>query len=218
MRRNEWQRTATEEKEISLMALTRKFLSALGIEAEKIDEIITAHSETVDALKEQRDEYKESADKLVDVQKELNELKKTAEQAEKDPYKVKYEAVKEEFENYKSEQSAKETKHAKTEAYRSLLKECGIADKRIEAVLRVSDIDSVKLDKDGTIKDADTLKKSISEEWSDFIQTARQKGADTANPPKNDGGGTKTRADIMNIKDTTERQRAIAENLDLFNK
>lgn len=200
------------------MALTRKFLSALGIEADKIDEIITAHSETVDALKEQRDEYKESADKLAEVQKELNELKKTAEQAEKDPYKVKYEAVKEEFENYKSEQSAKETKQAKTDAYRNLLKECGIADKRIEAVLRVSDIDSIKLDKDGAIKDADVLKKSISAEWSDFIQTASQKGADTANPPMNTGTGAKTRADIMNIKDTTERQRAIAENLDLFNK
>ena len=31
------------------MALTRKFLAALGIEADKIDEIINAHSETVDA-------------------------------------------------------------------------------------------------------------------------------------------------------------------------
>ena len=40
------------------MALTRKFLSALGIEEAKIDEIISAHADTVNALKEQRDSYK----------------------------------------------------------------------------------------------------------------------------------------------------------------
>lgn len=35
------------------MALTRKFLKAMGVEDEKIDEIINAHTETVDGLKEQ---------------------------------------------------------------------------------------------------------------------------------------------------------------------
>ena len=35
------------------MALTRKFLQAMSIDEEKIDEIISAHSETVTALKEQ---------------------------------------------------------------------------------------------------------------------------------------------------------------------
>ena len=44
------------------MALTRKFLSALGIEEDKVDEIIKAHTETVDALKEQRDELKADAE------------------------------------------------------------------------------------------------------------------------------------------------------------
>ena len=44
------------------MALKRNFLSALGIEADKIDEIINAHAETVDALKEERDEYKKKAE------------------------------------------------------------------------------------------------------------------------------------------------------------
>ena len=37
------------------MSFTRRFLSALGIEAEKIDEIINAHIEVVDGLKEERD-------------------------------------------------------------------------------------------------------------------------------------------------------------------
>lgn len=200
------------------MALTRKFLSALGIEADKVDEIITAHSETVDALKAERDKYKEDAVKLPDVQKELDDLKAAAEKDGKDPYKVKYEAMKEEFENYKNEQTAKETKAQKTAAYKALLQECGVAEKRIEAVLRVSNIDDVKLDKDGKIRDADELKKSISEEWSDFIQTKSTKGAQTATPPQNNGNSTMTKADIMKIKDTGERQKAIAEHLNLFQK
>ena len=135
------------------MALTRKFLSALGIDADKIDEIISAHTETVDALKQERDEYKATADKLPSVQKELNDLKTAAEKDGKDPYKVKYEAIKEEFENYKNEQTAKETKAQKQAAYKALLAECGVAEKRIDAVLRVSDVDSIKLDKDGKIEE-----------------------------------------------------------------
>lgn len=200
------------------MALTRKFLSALGIDADKIDEIISAHTETVDALKQERDEYKATADKLPSVQKELNDLKTAAEKDGKDPYKVKYEAIKEEFENYKNEQTAKETKAQKQAAYKALLAECGVADKRIDAVLRVSDVDSIKLDKDGKIEDAAKLKKAIADEWSDFIVTKGQQGANTPTPPQNNGNTTMTKADILKIKDTRERQKAIAEHIDLFQK
>ncbi len=35
------------------MALTRKFLAALGIEDDKVDEIIQAHTETVNGLKDE---------------------------------------------------------------------------------------------------------------------------------------------------------------------
>ena len=200
------------------MALTRKFLSALGIEADKVDEIISAHTETVDALKKERDTFKADADKLPGVQKELDELKATVEKDGKDPYKVKYEAIKEEYDAYKHEQTAKETKAQKTAAYKALLAECGVAEKRIDAVLRVSDVDSIKLDKDGKIEDAAKLKKAIADEWSDFIVTKSQQGANTATPPQNNGNTTMTKADILKIKDTRERQKAIAEHIDLFQK
>ena len=39
------------------MALTRKMLKAMGIEEDKIEQIIEAHSETVDSLKADRDSY-----------------------------------------------------------------------------------------------------------------------------------------------------------------
>ena len=69
------------------MALSRKMLRAMGIEDEKIDQIIEAHTESIDALKEQRDQYKADAEKLPALQKKLEEL----EAAGDDGYKQKYE-------------------------------------------------------------------------------------------------------------------------------
>ena len=58
------------------MALTRKMLTAMDIPAEKIDEIINAHVETVDALKEERDGFKADAEELPKVKKKFEEVKK----------------------------------------------------------------------------------------------------------------------------------------------
>lgn len=196
------------------MALSRKFLTALGIDAEKIDEIINAHTETVDGLKATIAEYKADAEKLPGVQKELNDLK---EANGKDPYKVKYEAIKEDFENYKKDIAAKETKATKRNAYRALLKEAGVSEKRIDAVLKVSDVDSIELDEKGAIKDSASLKKSIVDEWADFIEKSDVKGANVANPPTGNSGGTKkTKEEIYAIKDPAERQQAILDNRELF--
>lgn len=201
------------------MSLTRKFLKAMGIEDEKIDQIIDAHSETVSALKDEMAEYKADAEKLTGVQKELDKMKKDAEEAEKkgekDPYKVKYDAIKEEYENYKKDIETKETKANKEKLYTELLKEAGVNEKRIAAVIKVSDIDSLEIDSDGKLKDAAKLTDSIKEEWADFISKTETKGADVSNPPKGGGKGT-TKDEIMKIKDAGERQKAIAENHELF--
>ena len=97
------------------MALTRKMLKAMGIEEEKIEQIIDAHAETVDALKQERDTYKEDSSKLADVQKELDDLKKDG-----GDWQQKYEKEHSDFEAYKSAQTAKETKAAKQTASLSL--------------------------------------------------------------------------------------------------
>lgn len=198
------------------MSLTRKFLSAFGIEEDKVDEIIKAHTETVDALKEQRDAYKADAEKLPAVQKELDDLKAAAEKGDKDPYKVKYEALKEDFDKFKSDQKEKETHAKKESAYRSLLEEAGISEKRIASVLKVSDVDAIEFAEDGKVKDADTLKASIKQEWEDFIVTKDTQGANTATPPAGSGKTYKSKDEIMAIKDVKERQNAIAENHEMF--
>lgn len=165
------------------MSLTRKMLKAMGIEDEKIDQIIEAHTETVDALKEQRDNYKADAEKLPEIQKQLESANEQIEIVGKDSWKVKYDALKEDFDAYKADQTAKATRTAKENAYREALKAAGISEKRIESVLRVSDVDGVELDENGKIKDTDKLVESLKTEWADFIPTTTQTGAQTATPP-----------------------------------
>lgn len=198
------------------MALTRKMLKAMSIEDDKIEQIIDANAESIEALKEERDNYKNDAEKLAKVQKELDRMKEDAAKDDgKNPYKVKYEAIKEEFEAYKKDVKDKETKATKEEAVRALLKECGISEKRLNAVVKVTDLDKYELDEEGKIKDAEDHKKALKEEWSDFIPTEGTKGASTSTPPTNNGGGM-TKSDILAIKDTAERQKAMAEHHDLF--
>lgn len=207
------------------MALTKaqvkEILSSAGVTAENmdaaVDRIMDGHLTSINALREERDGFKADAEKLPNVQKELDDMKKAASKDGKDPWKVKYDALKEEFTDYKKDIEAKETTAKKSDAFRALLKEVGIREKRIDAVLRVSDLDSIELDENGAIVDAGKLKKSIAEEWEDFIDTTEQKGVQTVNPPTGKGKGkTMSKDEIMAIRDPVQRQNAIAENLDLF--
>ena len=181
------------------MSLTRKLLAAMGIESEKIEEIINAHTETVNALKKERDDakadaesYREDAEKLPGIQKELDKLKEEAAKNEPDAFKVKYDELKQQFDTYKSEQEEKESFSKKSEAYRALLKEAGISEKRINAVLKVSDVKGIELDKEGKIKGADKLTETVKTEWADFITTEHEKGAETSTPPQGTGAGNGT--------------------------
>lgn len=219
------------------MALKRSFLSALGIEAEKIDQIIDAHTSTLEEIKAERDKYKADAEKLVEVQKNLDEAVKLSnkykadseklaeiqpeydklkEASEKDNgFEKKYTDLKTEYDKYKKDQETKAAKEAKENAYRKLLTDTGVSSKRIAAILKVTDLDSVAMDDKGEIKDADKLKESIKTEWSEFIETKDSKGADVSNPPQNKGGKM-TKEDILKIQDPVERQSKIAENHELF--
>lgn len=191
------------------MALTRKMLEAMSIEDKVIDQIIEAHTETVESLKQQRDRYKKEAEKVEDLQKQL-------EAADGEDYKAKYEAEHKALETYKA-QVENDKRTAKVEAkYRELLNEVGISPKRMDSVLRVTDLSDIELDKDGSIKDAEKLKASIEEEWSDFIPNTAKKGTGVETPPTNTGGSGMTKKEIMAIKDDAERQQKIAENHELF--
>ena len=205
------------------MALTRKFLAAMGLESEKIEEIIQAHADTVSALNEKIDAARGEADKankevekLTGVQEAYNALKAKVDE-EKEARKGKdYDKLLKEYEDYKAEVERKAARSAKEAAYREILKDAGIPEKHFAKILKYSDVDGVELDDKGKATKAKDILSSIKEEWSDHIEKTKTEGAITPTPPKNEGGSKKTKADIMAIKDRAERQAAISENHELF--
>lgn len=159
------------------MALTRKFLSALGIEADKVDEIISAHAETVEGLKEQIAQFKADAEKLPKVQEELEKAKAAAKDG------GEYEKLKEQFDKYKAEVAEKETLAAKKTALQKVAKDAGLTDAGIAKALKYSDFGKIELDDKGEAKNASDLMKGLKEEWAEYIGSTETKGADTPKPP-----------------------------------
>ena len=198
------------------MSLTRKFLASKGIDASVIDEIITAHTETVSGLKDELDKangYKAKADKLDAVEKELNDLK--AEVAKNGG--KSYEALKKEFDDYKADVAKEKARSVKEAAYKDVLKDAGIPEKHWAKIIKYSDIDGVELDDKGQIKAKADILKTVKEEWSDHIETKGKQGAGVTNPPAGAGGGAKmSKEDILKIKDTAERQKAMMDNPEVF--
>lgn len=196
------------------MALTRKGLKAMGIEEEKIDHIIEAHTETVDALKKERDGLKEKADKYDTVKKELDDIK--ADPGE--DWKEKHDKVKKEFDDFKADLAKKATLNAKKTAYGAFLESIGISDPvaKENAMLK-ADYEKMELDGD-KIKDADNMAEGLKKTYADYISETVTKGSSVEHPPKNTGG-KKTKEDIYKkdengryVLSAAERQKALAES------
>ena len=193
--------------------LTRKFLASKGLEADAIEDIIQAHTETVNALKDKLDgleELKAENARLKDVEAENDNLKKeVAKHSDKD-----YDKLKAEFDAYKKDIENKEVRAKKEGAYKDILKDAGIPERHFAKILKYSDVDGVEFEEDGKIKGADKILESIKEEWSDHIESTQKKGATTSKPPKNTAGGKSLNKDeIMKITDAKERKEKLKEYL-----
>lgn len=194
----------------------------MGIEAEKIEQIIEAHTETVSGLKDQitklendLTEAKGEAGKLTGVQKELDDLKAQVDADNKARAGKDYDALKKEFDDYKADVKRRAEHTAKENAYRTILKDAGIPERHHDKILKYSDVDGVELDDKGEIKTKKDILKAVKEEWSDHIPTEETQGVEVQHPLTG-GKPHKTKEEIMAIKDAAERQAAIAENAELF--
>lgn len=192
------------------MALTRTMLKAMGIEEEKASEIIAAHVETVDALKKERDGFKAKADSYDKVKSELDEAKEAAKNS------GDYAKLKEEFDKYKADVANEKTLAAKKAVLSKIAKDAGLSEAGVAKALKYTDFSTVELDEKGEAKDGKALLKSLKEEWPEYIKTTNTAGANTATPPANTGKTFKSKEEIFAIKDDGERQRAIAENHEMF--
>ena len=171
-----------------MAGLTRKFIkdaakdAGVELPAEMIDAIIGAHVES-------RDAAVEAATKPLNEQLEAEKGKSAT-----DEFKTKWEQEHEAFEKFKGEVEAKELNGKKQSEIKNLLKELSISEKRHDIILKAlsPDLGNIELDKDGKIKNVDTLKTSLSTDWAEFIETTETKGAFTPDPPTRKDGSSVT--------------------------
>ena len=176
---------------------------------EKENQIMEGHIGVTDGLKDRIDALQAEADKVADLQSQIDSM------TSGEDFKAKYEKEHADFEDFKKKTASDaEAARIKT-AYRKLLADEGISEKRLDSILKVSDLSKLKLDKDGNLEDEDGLKKAINDEWGEFKTTVTQRGA-VVEKPIQTGKATKTKEEIMAIKDKAERQQAIADNHEVF--
>ena len=189
-------------------------LKAMGIEEEKIDQIIEAHTDTVDGLKADVSKYKTDAEKLSDVQKELDDLKAKGD----DGWKEKHDKLKGEFDKYKGDVEAKETKAKANNAVRSYLESKNITGDNLDLAMMACESIIASAELDGEkLKDTTALDTLVDGKFKRLVTHTTTKGANTANPPANNGNSGVTKEDFqkMSYKD---RLQIYNENPDLYNE
>lgn len=169
---------------------------------DKAKAILDALHEETDALRDELDTEKNARVAAEKERDAANSGKQTAEQALTD---------------YKDQQTKKDAHAAKEAKFREQLKAAGVLEKYFDRIVRLSgeDIDKMELDSKGNVKNADKLAESLKTDWSDYVGSTTTKGAQVDNPPANTGSKM-TKEQIINIKDATERQAAIAANPEAF--
>lgn len=170
------------------MGITKKFLQSMEIPDSKIELIFDEYANAIAGITADRDKYKEQADKLASVEKELVKAQAKAEELETVSEQLK--KVRAEYADYKAGVDADKVKAVKEKAYRQLLQETGISEKAIDKIIKVTDLSGVEVDDKNNVKDKTEIIKNIKTEWSDFIITQTERGAEVANPPTNTGGST----------------------------
>ena len=162
------------------MAFARSFLESVGLTKEQVSAVMEEHVAVTDGLKKERDTYKAEAEKVPGLEEKLKA------HADNEDYKTKYEQEHTAFESYKAK-AAQEAESAKVSAaYRKLLTEEKISEKRLDAILRVTDLSAMKLTKDGTLEGEAKLRESIKTDWAEFITKKEERGAGVDNPPDHD--------------------------------
>jgi vacuolar-type H+-ATPase subunit I/STV1 len=203
------------ESGVNFEDILRKHVGEDGsIPADNISKAAQAISSAVGRAFVDKARYNAKLDEISQLEQDKNAAEDTATKASK--WEEKYTKEHEAFEKYKADTEAKATRNAVKEAYKKLLTEENIDPKRHDAILRATNFDDTKLDKDGKLEGEAELRKSINDDWSDFKVTTHTEGAKVATPPANNGPAKRTREEILAIKNTVERQRAMAENHELF--
>lgn len=161
--------------------VTRKFLVALGIEAEKVDQVVEAHSADMNEIKEERDTALEAAKGIPDVtkqrdalQKELDDLKAKAPDAAK---------VQKDFDDYKLQVETEKATAKAGAALRKALLDKGANEAAVDLMVSAHDMKTVEMDGDN-LKDVDATVKPFMDKHAGLFGTESSEGVPGGKPPK----------------------------------
>lgn len=99
-----------------------------------------------------------------------------------------YKDLKKSFDDYKTEIAAKETRAAKLNAGRAILKDAGVPENRIDTLMRAYDVDGIELDEHGAATDIEARVAKAKTDFASFIPTTTETGVKTATPPSTSQG------------------------------
>ena len=160
------------------MALTRKYLKAMGLEDDKIDQIIEAHTEVTTAIKADADRYKADAEKLSEVQAELDSLKAMKD----DGLQAKVDQLTAEL----TEEKAGRKKDRQEAAIRQELTAMGAQD--VDYLLYKLGDTSELFDEDGQLKDKDAFAEKTKADYPNQFKAESTKSKGSPPPPAGDRG------------------------------
>lgn len=181
------------------MAITHKFLKALGISEDAAEEIISAHRETVDSIKAERDELLTKANTVDTLTAERDKLKHDLEDAQ--AHSGDAGKVQAEFDAYKAQIETEKSNGSKLKLIRAALEKAGANPAAIDLMVNTVALDKVELNGD-TLKDADSVVNPIKESHAALFGTPIQKGTPQVNPMS----GGKNAATVMSLKDALHQK------------
>ena len=181
------------------MAITHKFLKALGISEDAAEEIISAHRETVDSIKAERDELLTKANAVDTLTAERDKLKHDLEDAQ--AHSGDAGKVQAEFDAYKAQIETEKSNGSKLKLIRAALEKAGANPAAIDLMVNTVALDKVELNGD-TLKDADSVVNPIKESHAALFGTPIQKGTPQVTPMS----GGKNAATVMSLKEALHQK------------
>lgn len=209
-------------KEVCVMALPRKQLQEKleNLTPENLKEtmqwILDAHTTSLEAIQEERDSLKEKAAAADQLKQQLETLQQTSGDAAK---------IRKELDALKTSVAAEKTAAAAMAHARSLLKnDVGIKrESALELILAAEKLDGYEKDENGQLKDPAAFVNAMKGKYAEWIGEVSTHGVPPMSPPSGGGDVRMTREEIFKkdekgryVLSTPERQKAIAENLDIF--
>lgn len=174
--------------------MKRKFLTALGLEKDIIDQIMDEHGITIETMKAKSTEAQDALNETITTLKaDIVALKSnsggdgTNWKADAEEYKLKFENLETEFNTFKDNSEKEKTEELTKQVVSAQLLADGANPKLVGLLIKEFDLSAVELEGDETAgfkpKDWETISKAVKETYADVFGEIKTKGAYVPTPP-----------------------------------